>query len=233
MNPDAFGNSSPKTYKMKTQILDMAFHGLLLLRHPADGMGLSDLLWRHTRLMFRPSAPPFCYQNKENSYTFATFSAFKPSNRHFFPFLVSNQAENANIKLFSYKKPAISLLSKDKNTLPNQLSLFPEEKPPLTQSEDYTHLNAEELQRWNEIGRFLQDHSTPLAEFQYLMPLSIQIGEMLYPFLIHLQKIEGLYFKFIAGDEVKQPEIFYLLESYRNKQLNAAWETLAANRKQK
>ena len=212
---DAFGNWNAKTY-YSTQHLDLPFFGLLLLQSEATPEELPNLLWEHTRLMFRPlPQTPFGFQEKETSYFFPAFAANKAAHKHITPFIITNRSLDGNIPLLAYQKPTLITLSQEKNTLPNQLSLFEEELPPLTQEEDFTHMNAKDLQCWNGIGDFLQRHSQPLSYFQYLLPLSIYIGERIYPFLIHLQKIPSIRFHFIPGGKFKRPELFYLFESYR------------------
>lgn len=228
---DAFGNWAGQTKKMSVQDLNPSFYGLILLQCELEENNIPNLLWEHTKLMFRPmNNHLFSYQEKELTHTFPTFAAYKPSNKDFLPFYISNNSLETQTPLISYQKPSVIKLTKEKNILPNQLALFEEESNPLALEEDYTHINANDLQSWNEIGNYLQKNSIPMSFFQYLMPISIHIGEMLHPFLIHINNIDPIKFQFISGNELKNPELFYLFESYRNERLIALRQKQAGRR---
>lgn len=216
---DAFGNFGPQTKTVKLEELKPAFYGLLLLNCELSISDIPNLIWKHTRLMFRPFINhKFTFQDKgkTKSYIYPTY-AYNAPNKDLFAYFIENQSEEHSKELISFQKDSIFTISSEKKTLPNQLALFPEEKEPIIKdNNDYANINEKELTLWNEIGAFLMDNSVPISKIQYVMPISIHIGEMLYPFFIHLSHIEAFHYKFITGSEINNIQLFYLLESYRN-----------------
>ena len=96
---DAFGNYGAYTYKQSPRSLDLSFYGLLLLFSEESLFDIPNLLWSHTKLMFRQLYDtPFIYQDKETEHHFPVF-AHKSSNRLFFPYFIVNQSKEGNKEL--------------------------------------------------------------------------------------------------------------------------------------
>lgn len=210
---NAFGIAQTRTVTIRMESLDLQQLVLLGLRPKQPEWEWLGLLHEATHLAFRNTLP---FHYTDSDYTFASFAARRP----YLPMLIRNRSTEGNKLLLGYHSTALHRINQSRGkALPNQLSLFPEEAitPSLGMDDPkYLKNNPDDLMQWNRLVGYLSRQAVPLEEFSYLLPFQYEEYVSYLPLLNHLCRVEGLQYRFIAGHELGDDQLFYSLFTYQS-----------------
>lgn len=211
---NAFGIAQTRTVTIRLESLDLQQLVLLGLQPSQPKWEWLGLLHKATNLAFRNTMP---LQYTDSDYTFETFAASRP----YLPMIIRNRSTEGNKLLLGYHSSALHRINHARGkVLPNQLSLFPEEAiAPTLDMDDPKYLknNPDDLIQWNRLVGYLSCQAVPLEEFSYLLPFQYEEYVSYLPLLNHLRRVEGLQYRFIAGHELGDDQLFYSLFAYQSK----------------
>ena len=212
------GTAPAKKVTLNSQKLHLPYYALLGLMPEQTEWEWLGGLHSTTRWGFRRAVP---YRYEEEGYSFDAFYALK--SRHYLPVFIKNIDSEGQTSLLAYSKPAIHTIRIPSKTLPNQLTLFPDEIEKETLENDnpeYFQNNPDDIRRWNEITAFMAKNSVPLDRFRYLLPIRYEEYEWLTPLLNHLLRVKGLHYRYIPGSEIGDDRLFYSIQSFQHNLLN-------------
>lgn len=210
---NVFGIAEPQVVRIGFKPLHLPFYALLGLQPAQEEWVWLGLIHTATNWGFRQDRlHPL---KTDEGYTFPVYHIQRTGN---IATLIRNLDENGQIRLLDYQAPALNMLHSHPKTLPNQLSLFPEETGSTQQidleGKEYQEYNPDDLRQWNTITALLAGKSQPLTRFRYLLPISYQNFEAMTPFLCHLARIPGLQYRFITGTEIGNDQLFYIIRRH-------------------
>lgn len=203
---NAFGIAEPRMVTIQSEPLHLPHYAMLGLQPAAKGWEWLGMLHAATNWGFRNAFP---YRYTDSECHFEVFYARRPGK--FLPIILRNTAEEQSRSLVGFHNASLHKIKNKNKTLPNQLSLFMDDTPETLDIHDpqYAHDNPDDLRRWNEITAQLSHDALPLESFSYLLPFQYSEYELYTPFLNHLEKVKGLQYRYISGNELADDRFFY------------------------
>ena len=206
-NRNAFGIAEPRMVTIHSEPLHLPHYAILGLQPAETDWEWLGMLHAATNWGFRNAFP---YRYIDSECHFDVFYAKRPGK--FLPLILRNFAEEQTNSLVGFHTSSLHKIKNKNKTLPNQLSLFMDDDIPETldlNDPQYAHDNPDDLRRWNEITALLSKDALPLESFSFLLPLQYTEYELYTSFLNHLDKVKGLHYRYISGNDLADDRLFY------------------------